>query len=158
MFEIKYAVVTENGKKKTLYDEIYKEHGYKMFKVRIGDKWGFIDDEGKIVTEVKYDEIKDFHSGYAVVRIGNKYGVISKKGKQVGKVKYDSVVPFFQENVTIVELGGKKGYITTKGKKIGKIEYDSANMFYGGYAEVSKGKKKGYIDKKGKFYSDRPDK
>jgi hypothetical protein len=51
--------------------------------VKIGLKWGFIDQTGKVVIELKYDVVWPFTHGLAKVVIDGKYGYINKSGKYI---------------------------------------------------------------------------
>ncbi len=50
-----------------------------------GEKWGFVDINGEIKIEPKYDEAKSFSNGLAAVRIGEEWVFINTKGKTVIK-------------------------------------------------------------------------
>ena len=43
-------------------------------------KSGYIDKEGDLVIEAKFDDAKDFYEGLAPVRVGDKWGYIDKTG------------------------------------------------------------------------------
>jgi hypothetical protein len=103
-------------------------------------KWGFIDNQGKIIVPLIYDRVYEFKEGLACVAKGgildtsgsysrykkSKYGFIDKDGK--------TVIPFNFDN-------------TSSG-----CDYDAG--FYGGLAALSKKGKYGFIDKKGKVVID----
>ena len=84
------------------YDEIYFDVGG-MAAVRIGDKWGYIDGEGKAICEIKYDdvrhsaqpacyEIEDFEFPRLMgVRKGDKWGFINTQGEEFSEFKFDRV-------------------------------------------------------------------
>src|SRR5690554_1098122 len=66
------------------------------------DKWGFQDQNGKIVITPKYDGVDYFSEDLVAVNLGGfssdlvgfaggKWGFIDKKGKEVIPVKYDAV-------------------------------------------------------------------
>lgn len=52
-----------------------------LYPVQVKGKWGFIDEAGKLVVEMKYDESYDFSEGVAMIRIAEKRGYIDKTGK-----------------------------------------------------------------------------
>lgn len=45
--------------------------------------WGFIDESGKVIGDVEYDNVSDFKQGYALVKRGATYGIIDQKGNNV---------------------------------------------------------------------------
>ena len=56
-------------------------------KVRLNDKEGYINTEGKAICPIMYDEvIRMFHKGFAVVRIGKKKLAINELGYIVKKL------------------------------------------------------------------------
>lgn len=49
---------------------------------RKGDKWGFVDKDGKEVTPFKYDKVSYMHDGSAKVELNGKHGFIDKNGTE----------------------------------------------------------------------------
>ncbi len=77
------------------YDHIAKfgDHGISWALVQRGDKFGFVNTQGKEVVSCDYDHIERFGShgnAWALVQKGNKYGFINSQGKEVVPVKYDN--------------------------------------------------------------------
>ena len=56
--------------------------------IQVGDKYGFINDNGVPIGEIKYDDICSFYDGYACVGINKKYGQIDKNGIEVIKCEH----------------------------------------------------------------------
>jgi hypothetical protein len=54
-----------------------------LARVSNGDKWGYIDRDGNLVIEMKFDDAESFHNGIARVEIDDKYGYIDKTGSYV---------------------------------------------------------------------------
>ncbi len=61
------------------------------------------------VCDAIYDEIGDFHDGYAPAKKNGKWGVIDEKGKLVVKAKYDWMADV-HEDVVVVALYNEKDY------------------------------------------------
>ncbi|HEC1758418.1 TPA: WG repeat-containing protein [Campylobacter lari] len=55
-------------------------------------KYGFIDKQGNLVIEAKYDVINDFNEGLARVELNEEYGFIDKQGNLVIETEYDVVL------------------------------------------------------------------
>jgi len=111
-------------------------------------KYGFINENGKEITALKYDQASSFRGGIAKVCIGNKWGFIDKKGKEITPIKYDSVYSC-NSSVVRVNLNGKYGLIDVTGKEITAIKYDNISSFNVDVASVRINGKWGVIDNKG---------
>ena len=64
--------------------------------VKIGDKWGYINQVGKIVIEPQFDGAKIFSEGLAAIKISDKWGYINPGGEVVIKPQFDDA-RFFQK-------------------------------------------------------------
>lgn len=51
-----------------------RDYSENIAAVRINDKWGYIDEKGNQICEIRYDAVGDFQS---------KLGVVEKEGKNV---------------------------------------------------------------------------
>ena len=116
--------------------------------VRIKDKWGAIDKDGKFVIPAKYDAAKQFSEGLAAVKIKKKWGFIDKNDNIVIPAKYDYASPF-SEGLAGVEIKKKWGFIDKNGNMAIPAIYDGAWWFSDGKAEVELSGRKFYIDKNG---------
>lgn len=128
--------------------------------IKLGDKWGFINNLGNIIVKLEYDDARRFHNGYAPVKKNWKWGFINKKGDIVVPAKYDDV-GFFEEGLASVKLNGKWGFVDSNGNVSVPIIYEpeglfdigSDHYFKNGYAAVSLSSSKGnygvLIDKRG---------
>ena len=88
-----------------------------LAKVKLNDKYGFIDKTGKEVIPIKYDDAYSFSEGLALVKLNNKYGFIDKTGKEVIPIKYDDAYSFSKiSSLALVKLEGKWFYINQKGE------------------------------------------
>jgi hypothetical protein len=56
-------------------------HNDRLEKVKVGDKWGFVDSQGQMTILPQFDAADNFIAGKAQVRIGNKVGYIDCSGK-----------------------------------------------------------------------------
>jgi hypothetical protein len=86
-------------------------------RVRLGDKWGFIDKSGKYLVEPKFDEVYSFSEGFARVRLCSKWGFIDKSGKYVVEPKFDDI-GYFYDSFAGVKIGNKLGFIDKSGNLI----------------------------------------
>ena len=79
-------------------------------------KYGYINDEGKVILALKYDYAREFSEGKAIVMIKNEYHVIDTNGKVLFKIK--DVVPQgnFKNGKLKITSGGFKENIRGKRK------------------------------------------
>ena len=160
------------GNKEYIYDSecLKKEHFKEHFDVfeysKIFDyieKWGFIDKNGNLVIEPKFDSVMGFSEGVAAIEINNKWGFIDKLGNLIIPPKFEDVKPFSEglSAVKIVKSTGWKGwflnpyeskwgFIDKSGDFIIKPEFETVfENFYGNTALVGTRKHTYYINKKG---------
>ena len=84
----------DGNKKET--NEIFKEN--KIFSKKQDGKWGYVDKDGNIVVDFKYDMATDVNKyGFAAVKNNNKWGVVDKDGIIIKEPIYelDEYVPNF---------------------------------------------------------------
>lgn len=126
-------------------------------------KYGFIDMNGKEVTEIKYDFCGVLRNTYALVVLSGKYGVVDNTGKEIIKPDTYDFIETFSDDLAVVNMGGKWndeynpefeggkwGFIDKAGKVIIPLQYDSVQDFYKGKAKVKLNGREFYIDKEGK--------
>jgi len=110
-------------------------------------KVGVITDKGKEIVKAKYDEISDFHEGFAGVKLNGKYGFIDRTGKEIVAPQY-AKVGAFHEGLAYVQKDGKYGFIDKSGKEVISPQFDDVRSgFYDGMATVRVNGKWGYIAK-----------
>ncbi|MDP9916635.1 hypothetical protein J2W24_002282 [Variovorax boronicumulans] len=92
-----------------------------LAKVRIGEKWGFIDTAGNVAIEPVFDDLSSFcYAGFAVfLHTNNKWGCIDATGDVVIDPVYDDIDLSFDPQVLEVVRDGVRGYITKAGTWIG---------------------------------------
>ena len=126
-----------------------------LARVKIKDKWGFINETGKIVISAKFDEVMfRFYEGLASVEVGGKWGYIDKTGKYVIEPKFDYADDSFTDGLARVRIGDKWGYIDKTGKYIIELKFAFASPFWEELASVKVGNKWGFINKKGDIVID----
>ena len=131
-----------------------------LAKVKINDKWGFVDKSGCEVVSCKYDSVDTFRDGLAKVKINDKWGFVDKSGIEVIPCRYDDAHAF-HDGLAYVKKNNKWGYIDKSGCKVipFKYEYDIYKGFgvlgvypdfHEGWALVNLNGKYGLIDKSGR--------
>lgn len=119
-------------------------------------KWGYKNNEGKVIVQPIYDTEFEFKDDFAKVVCNKKYGFVDKNGKEIIPCKYQGIshrwignVSYFSEELVVVRLDGKVGVIDKTGKEITPFKYDKAWAFSDGFAVVELNDKFGVIDKNG---------
>lgn len=111
------------------------KNGY--LKVFAGDnKYNFIDINGNMLNEEKYDSATDFNKfGYSIVSKDGSYGVIDNKGEVVIPTKYNEISFIdsslfkvlkekYKKAVFIYSMDNQKGLLDQNGNTIVKAMYD----------------------------------
>ena len=118
-------------------------------------KWGYIDEQGKLVIDYQYDFAGDYVDGLAGVVKDGKYGFINKDNKYVIEPTFEygksTLLPNFSDG--LVEIYEKPNWTiyNTKGEKVFEKNDDySIQEYKDGYATFIKNDKYGFLDKKGK--------
>jgi len=57
--------------------------------VTLGDKWGYVDKDGRMVIATLFDDARDFAAGLAAVKLDKKWGFIDKSGKVIIAPQFD---------------------------------------------------------------------
>ena len=88
-----------------------------LFLAKKDGKAGFIDEAGKVVIELQYDDAVFFVEGLAKVKKDNQWGFIDKTGKLIIPLHYKDVNSF-SEGLAKVKKDAKLGFIDKTGKVI----------------------------------------
>ncbi len=98
-----------------VYDYLgWISEGY--IRAKKGDKYGFLDCEGREVIPFIYEQVQDFSEGIVIVTKGKYEGVINGKGEEIIPCKYDSVHRPYEDNILYISEGEKRGIADYSGK------------------------------------------
>lgn len=124
-----------------------------LIAAKLGDKWGYINSEGKFEINPQFDTVSIFSKdGLAVFSVDGKYGYIKKDGSYAINPQFDGAYLFDEKGYALVKAGEKCGYIDRSGKYIINPQFEYAYSFDDeGYALVRDNAKYGYIDRDGKY-------
>ena len=123
-----------------------------LIRAKKNGKWGYIDEQGKTIVEIKYDWLFPIRDSLVFVEINEKWGVINLKGEIItDDFKYDSIRQF-SEGLAFVKQNDEWGVIDKQGRVVLAFQYDDVghNGFKDGKAEVRKNGKAYFIDYYGK--------
>lgn len=138
------------------YDE-YSTFANGYARVRIGDKWGAINEEGIEVIPCMYDHIGSFYtetsSKYLVAwaSLNNRYGVINTKNETLIPFEYEDINSF-DGKYAWAKFRGKWGTIDIHNEVRIPFIYDFWGSAYGDYYVVEFNSKKGIIRNDGNEY------
>ena len=77
--------------------------------------WGFINEQGKEITEIKYEDAMG-----PALRLNKKWAIFNKEGKRLTEFIYDSVGSF-KENDFTVRIGKKYFKMNYSGKQLEEV-------------------------------------
>lgn len=121
-----------------------------LAKVRLGEKYFFIDKKGERVTP-EFDGVFEFHEDLASVEVGSMVGYIRRDGSFAIPAEHGSASGIdFSEELAAVRVNGKVGFMDKTGAVMIDPKYEDVFPFSDGMAAVELGGKWGYIDHRGK--------
>ena len=133
------------------YDKVYEfKNGYG--RVRLGDAWGFVDEDFKEVIECQFQLARPFSDGLAAVRQNNQWHFIDTLG--VIKMSINENirdVGEFHDGMNWFKVGNKYGFISTEKPIAIPPRFTKATDFVNGVAVVKDKDGFGIIDKTGHF-------
>lgn len=116
---------------------------------RKGDRWGYCDQNKRLIIDCIYKNVKPFKNGIARVRSNQgKYGFINNKGMEIIPSKYEDAKKISQDLIA-VKLKTKWGYFDINGNLIIDFIFDDAFNFREDRAAIKMNSKYGFIDKYG---------
>lgn len=137
--------------------------------VNLGDKYGFIDENGSEVISIKYeadlphysgkDIGEDFKEGLARVKLNGKWGFIDKEEKEIVPIKYDTACNFDDglAKVKIIEgesYWGTWGFVDREGKEVLPLIYNYISKLNDGFYVAHQNMTCGLVDKEGKLITE----
>jgi|GEM_PF-3358975 hypothetical protein len=120
-------------------------------------KYGYEDDNGKVILEPTYTMAYDFHDGLAAVSIADsegreKFGYIDVTGNYVIAPAYSKAGTFGTGRAPVLNAEGTLwGFIDTSGSLVIPYSYSDCTTFCEGMSAVQKDGKWGYIDITGNY-------
>jgi hypothetical protein len=86
----------------------------------VDEQWGYVDRNGRMVIEPKYEEAGQFTEGLAAVSSEDYvYGYIDKEGKYAIKPRFDHAEPFSESLARIRNHQDRLyGYIDLRGRQV----------------------------------------
>lgn len=117
-----YLLNLKTLKSKKIPFEDIGEYADELMVVKKEEKFGYIDNEGKIKIPLKYTIAENFNNGLAIVSTDKGFGVINKKGKRIIPLLYDEIL--IKDSYIYIKKDRKYGLYSKQGKEILPIIYD----------------------------------
>ena len=114
--------------------------------IKYKDKYGYIDQNGKLVIDYSFVDAQDFNNGLAQISNGKFWALINKKGEKISD--WYEQIDDFNGNIAIVKKFGNIGFINKKGKFMGQW-YKSIKKLEFGMYRVEKYEKFAVINNNG---------
>ncbi len=113
-------------------------------------KSGYINTDGNLIIDYRFDVARIFQNQMAVVNIDNEWVVINKQGELLFNRKFEDLIS--DGNIFRYKKNGKWGWLNSDGKEIIQPDYEDTPGFGGkNIAPVKSNGLWGYIDKKANF-------
>lgn len=139
-----------------LFKPIFSGMSYGSFEnlivVESNNKFGFLNEYGKMVADTIYDNIDNFHQNLIITKRNNKYGFLDYKGNLISNPIYQEINPNDSYYI-IVKYKNKYGVMDINGKIVIPIKYDTIGNFENNKAYACLKDEKFYIDIYGKKVS-----
>lgn len=140
--------INEIRKKK----EIEMLENLKLSRVKVDGKYGFVDENGRVVIPCIWEDADSFSEGLARVKDeNNMWGFINKRGETIIPFQWTFACSFSEGLACVEEDEQYWGFIDSKGNMVIPCEWHKAQSFIEGLAPVQDGVKYGYIDKNGEL-------
>src|SRR5688572_24385123 len=123
-----------------------------LIPIKQGEKWGFLNAEGKVAIPAKYDKVTGFSDGHAVAVLNEKQFILNTSGEESAVEGSGTLeVREFHDGLAPIRAADKKfGYVDASGKVVIKPQFESVGYFADGLAWAETADKKvGFIDKTG---------
>ena len=124
-----------------------------LARVRIGDRWGYVDRRFQLAIQPVYEGARDFTNGIAAVEQNGKWGYIDKAGRWSIRPRFEAADDL-DELLAMVREDGKWGYVNRTGSAGFAARWADARPFFRGQARVSQPPGFGYIDPQGRVRYD----
>ncbi|WP_424962306.1 WG repeat-containing protein [Ekhidna sp.] len=138
---------------------LYPEEGYQQvqdfsegyFLVKKENRWGFVDDQGRLRISNRYDSAGAFHDGIAPIMLRGRWGFIDKNETLKVQPYYDAVTPF-SNGRSIVFQNGKYGLLDGDGREVLELIWKSVyRLNTGNYIVQNMDNRFGLVSEDGSF-------
>lgn len=121
-----------------------------------GEGQGLLNEDGKLVTALEFDEVQPFAGGYAAVRKNEFWALVNYEGEVLTPFKYTKFEKAYTWDYFLAKIYGNYGIINNEGKELTEFNFQQVGEFFiyddqiGLYNFVKVGWKQwGVIDREG---------
>lgn len=127
-----YGVVNIDGKQciSCVYEN-FKPYGYGYFPFKRNNKWGFLEENGEIRIQFKYDDVEIINDSIFMCKVDDKYGLLRYDETPIFEVIYDAIIYKLlgkESSPSFLYLNEKLAIANSKNKLITDFEYDANNV------------------------------
>lgn len=156
-FHPNFSVVFVNKKGAEMFGQSFNrasnfKNRHAAIKSKENNKFGAINNKGKLVVPYEYDIFYDFEFGLAAVAKNKLFGVIDTLGKVVIPFQYKSL-RVIDKNYFLVNENDNCFVINRKMERINSINYEAYRYTVDGITQVKKNGNWGFINQKGEEIS-----
>ncbi|MGB3588573.1 MAG: WG repeat-containing protein, partial [Tunicatimonas sp.] len=124
--EGKYGILGQDGQQLVGLDNEFEElhpmsNGF--LGVMIHQKYGFVDEFGRLRIANRYDSITRFQNNMAAVKLLGRWGYIDKSEHLIVQPHFDRATPF-QGKLAVVQKEDRLGIVNRQGKEVIPVAYD----------------------------------
>ncbi|WP_339272214.1 WG repeat-containing protein [Paenibacillus sp. FSL W8-0426] len=153
--EREYALIDQRGQKLAVYPYAYVGplgEGLLSFQQELSGPYGYIDEQGRIRIEPKFNTAFPFKNGRAIVSIAEdsnwKYGVIDPQGVYIVQPSYNDIRDLGEHRLALGKaikaeepfLGSVYAIANADGRRLTKFVYTGVEDYKHGLASVTDGK------------------
>ena len=124
-----------------------------FIEVSLNNAWGLMKLNGKLIIDVKYEDLFYFCS-YVWFKENGKWGFMDLNKKVLIKPNYEAIIRLENSNFIKTKINEKWGLVNCNGKEILDNEFDKISYLGDGYFLVEKNNLKGVVDSFGKLIID----
>jgi len=124
-----------------------------FIEVSLNDAWGLMKLNGKLIIDVKYEDLF-YLCSYVWFKENGKWGLMDLNKKILIKPKFFAINRIEGSNFIKTKIDEKWGLMNCNGKEILKNEFDNISYLGEGYFLVEKNNLKGVVDSFGKLIID----
>ena len=151
--------------------DLYRPAGEGRICVRQNKLWGFVNEQGKVLGAIRYDNVGEYSCGRAKVKRKGKWGYLNREGKEIIPVKYDKAGDFINGRALVImgeyastidtmnnivdresfpdSVENRKPQAMPGGRQAWRAGYELTGLCRDGRISVRKGKKCGFADTNG---------